>query len=176
MIGRWGGEENGLIGSRRFVSMHPEVLEGLQALFNQDNGTGRISNIGLSGFTQVGDTFRGWLSRVPAEISGQINVSDPGRPGSGGTDHASFVCAKVPAFNLSSNSWGYSTVTWHTNLDTFDKVVPEEIRWNATLTAMLVYMASENPQKLSRATADQGALPWPECRDGARQSSRASGG
>src|SRR5690606_39988656 len=44
MIALWGGEEQGLNGSRRFAAMHPEVVEGLQALFNQDNGTGRVVN------------------------------------------------------------------------------------------------------------------------------------
>jgi carboxypeptidase Q len=67
----------------------------------------------------------------------------PGMPGGGGTDHAAFVCAGAPAFNLGSNSWDYGTYTWHTNRDTYDKIVFDEIRNNATLTAMLVYLASE---------------------------------
>src|SRR5690606_1375288 len=49
LLALWGGEEQGLNGSRRFAAMHPEVVEGLQALFNQDNGTGRVVNISMQG-------------------------------------------------------------------------------------------------------------------------------
>jgi carboxypeptidase Q len=127
--------------------MHPEIVEGLQALFNQDNGTGRVVNISMQGFTGVRRRVRRWLARVPTEITQHINMQNPGTPGTGGTDHASFVCAGAPAFNLSANSWDYGTYTWHTNRDTFDKIVEEEIRNNATLTAMLAYLASEHPER-----------------------------
>jgi carboxypeptidase Q len=177
LIGLWGGEENGLIGSRRFVAMHPQIVDGMQALFNQDNGTGRVSNISFQGFVGVAGAFGDWMTRIPQQITNHISIQNPGFPGSGGTDHVSFVCAGAPAFNLSSNSWNYSTVTWHTNRDTFDKIVEEEIRNNATLTAMLVYLASEHPEKLSRARRDMGAnLNWPQCQPAATQSPRAATG
>jgi carboxypeptidase Q len=176
VIGLWGGEENGLIGSRRFVTMHPDMVEGMQALFNQDNGTGRVVNISMQGFTGVGSVFGDWMARIPQQITQHISVLNPGFPGSGGTDHASFVCAGAPAFNLSSNSWNYGTVTWHTNRDTFDKIVEEEIRNNATLTAMLAYLASEHPERLPRDRRDMGNLSWPQCQPGATQSPRAAAG
>jgi carboxypeptidase Q len=177
VIGLWGGEEHGLHGSRRFVQMHPEIVNNIQALFNQDNGTGRVVNISMQGFTEVGSAFGTWMARIPQQITQHINLLNPGFPGSGGTDHASFVCAGAPAFNLSSNSWNYNTVTWHTNRDTFDKIVEEEIRNNATLTAMLVYLASEHPERLSRERRDMGgALSWPQCQPGATQSPRAAAG
>jgi carboxypeptidase Q len=176
VIGLWGGEEHGLHGSRRFVAMHPGIVNNIQALFNQDNGTGRVSNISFQGFTGVGSAFGDWMTRIPQQITSHINILNPGFPGSGGTDHASFVCAGAPAFNLSSNSWNYNTVTWHTNRDTFDKIVEEEIRNNATLTAMLVYLASEHPERLSREQRDMGNLSWPQCQPGATQSPRAATG
>jgi carboxypeptidase Q len=176
LIGLWGGEEHGLHGSRRFVAMHPDIVDGLQALFNQDNGTGRVSTISYQGFVGVGSAFGDWMTRIPQQIGNHITIQSPGFPGSGGTDHVSFVCAGAPAFNLSSNSWNYGTVTWHTNRDTFDKIVEEEIRNNATLTAMLVYLASEHPEKLSRERRDMGALSWPQCQPGATQSPRAAAG
>jgi carboxypeptidase Q len=177
MIGLWGGEEHGLHGSRRFVAMHPDVVENLQALFNQDNGTGRVSNISFQGFVGVGSAFGDWMARIPQQITNHISIQNPGFPGSGGTDHVSFVCAGAPAFTLSSNSWNYGTVTWHTNRDTFDKIVEEEIRNNATLTAMLVYLASEHPEALSREQRDMGSgLNWPRCQPGAQQSPRAGAG
>jgi carboxypeptidase Q len=174
IVGLWGGEENGLIGSRRFVQMHPDIVDGMQALFNQDNGTGRVVNISMQGFTGVGSAFGDWMARIPQQITSHISILNPGFPGSGGTDHAAFVCAGAPAFNLSSNSWNYNTVTWHTNRDTYDKIVEEEIRNNATLTAMLAYLASEHPEKLPRDRRSMGEnLNWPQCRPGATQSPRA---
>jgi carboxypeptidase Q len=176
MIGLWGGEEQGLNGSRRFVAMHPDIVENLQALFNQDNGTGRVSTISFQGLVGVAGAFGDWLARVPSQITTHISLQNPGFPGSGGTDHVSFVCAGAPAFNLSSNSWDYGNATWHTNRDTFDKIVPEEILNNATLTAMLVYLAAEHPERLSREQRTMGAnLSWPACQPGASQSPRAAG-
>ena len=87
-------------------------------------------------------------------ISGtQIETRFPGTPGGGGSDYASFVAAGVPAFSLSSTSWSYGTYTWHTNRDTYDKIVFDDVRSNAILTAILAYMASEDPEKTSREKA-----------------------
>jgi hypothetical protein len=175
LIGLWASEEQGLNGSRAFVQDHPEIVSGLQALFNQDNGTGRVVRISTSGFTEAGAFFGRWLARIPQEISQHIDLTLPGTPGRGGTDYASFVCAPAPAFNLSALDWGYFRYTWHTQRDTFDKIVFDDLKNNATLTAMLAYLASEEPERMP---LDQRALPmnqrtgeqmtWPECRDGTR--------
>lgn len=173
VIALWGGEEQGLNGSRRFVQMHPDIVDGIQAVFNQDNGTGRVQNIAMSGFVDAASAFAAWFARLPSQLSGQIDLQIPGSPGTGGTDHVSFVCAGAPAFNLSALSWDYGTSTWHTNRDTFDKLVEEDIRSNATLAAMLTYLASEHPERVSRAKRHMGDIPWPPCRPGAQSSGRA---
>src|SRR5690554_589442 len=185
LVGHWSGEEQGLNGSRAFAQDNPEVVEGLQALFNQDNGTGRVVNISMQGLVDAGAHFGKWLARVPAEITRHIDLQIPGAPGGGGSDYASFICTGAPAFSLSSLSWSYGTVTWHTNRDTYDKIVFEEIRNNATLTAMLAYLASEDPERVPRErrvlpprrAASQGmaqrgpGVPseWPQCRPGAER-------
>lgn len=171
MLELWGGEEQGLNGSRRFVADHPEVVENLQALFNQDVGTGRVSDISGQGLIGVGPALARYLSRIPEEITRHIDLDLPGMPGTGGTDHASFVCAGAPGINLSSVSWSYGTHTWHTNRDTYDKVVFEEIRNNAVLTAMLAYLASEDPERISRERRVMPRVPgreltWPTCSPG----------
>jgi hypothetical protein len=165
MVGHWAGEEQGLNGSRAFAADHPEIVNGLQALFNQDNGTGRVANISMQGLVNVAGHFGDWLSRIPQEISGHIDLNIPGSPGGGGSDYASFICAGAPAFGLSSLSWDYGTYTWHTNRDTYDKVVIDDLENNATLTAMLTYLASED-DRLDRAR--RVVNTWPQCRDGAR--------
>jgi hypothetical protein len=170
LVGHWGGEEQGLNGSRAFVADHPEVVQGLQALFNQDNGTGRVVNMSASGFTGAAPSLARWLSRIPSEITGQIEFGFPGTPSGGGTDHASFVCGGAPGFGLGSLSWNYGTYTWHTNRDTFDKIAFDEVKNNATLTAMLVYLAAEDPERVSRArrevlppTSSGAPRSWPDC-------------
>lgn len=150
LVGHWGSEEQGLNGSRAFVEDHPEIVNNLQVLFNQDNGTGRVVNISGQGFLHSYDYLGRWLAKVPASIRTQIETKFPGSPGGGGSDFASFVAAGAPAFSLSSNSWSYGNYTWHTNLDTYDKIVFDDVRNNAILAAILVYMACEDPAKTSR--------------------------
>ncbi|MBD1384749.1 M20/M25/M40 family metallo-hydrolase [Mucilaginibacter rigui] len=169
LVGHWASEEQGLNGSRAFVEDHPEIVANLQALFNQDNGTGRVVNIGGQGFEKAGDFISRWLEAVPDTIRHQIKTSFPGSPGGGGSDFASFVAVGAPGFSLSSNSWSYGNYTWHTNRDTYDKVVFDDLRSNAILTAILIYMASEDPAKLPRdkstnLPAGRNGQPgkWPE--------------
>ena len=133
-----------------FVEDHPEIVDNIQAVFNQDNGTGRVVNISGNGFLHAYDYLGDWLTKVPDTVSTHIETNFPGSPGRGGSDYASFVAAGVPAFNLSSLNWDYWNYTWHTNLDTYDKIVFDEVRNNVILTAVLAYMASEDPETASR--------------------------
>ncbi len=165
----WGSEEEGLNGSRAFVEDHPEIVKNIQAVFNQDNGTGRVVNIAGQGFLNSYDYIGRWLSAVPDSIRNQIATSFPGQPGGGGSDFASFIAAGAPAFSLSSNSWLYGIYTWHTNRDTYDKIVFDDVRNNVILTAILAYMASEDPATTSRVKSilpmnDKTGEPgkWPE--------------
>ena len=98
---------------------------------------------------------------MPEEIGGGVELRAPGTPSGGTSDHSSFVCRGVPAFFLRSESWDYATYTWHTDLDTFDKIAFDEVRNNARLVAMLAYLASEHPERLSRERAVE---EWPSCR------------
>ncbi|HEY1022022.1 MAG TPA: M20/M25/M40 family metallo-hydrolase, partial [Flavisolibacter sp.] len=150
LVGHWGSEEQGLNGSSAFVQDHPEIVKNIQALFNQDNGTGRVVNLSGQGFLHSYDYLGRWLSKVPEDIRKEIQTTFPGTPGGGGSDYASFVAAGAPAFSLSSLSWSYGSYTWHTNRDTYDKIVFDDVRSNAILTAILAYMASEDPNTTSR--------------------------
>jgi carboxypeptidase Q len=150
LVGHWSSEEQGLNGSRAFVEDHPEIVKNIQAVFNQDNGTGRIVNISGQGFLNAYDYIGRWLSAVPDSFSRQIETHFPGQPGGGGSDFASFVAAGAPAFSLSSNSWSYGTYTWHTNRDSYDKIVFDDVKNNAIVAAIMAYMASEDPATASR--------------------------
>lgn len=152
LVGHWGSEEQGLNGSRAFVEDHPEIVKNMQALFNQDNGTGRVVDISGQGFIHAQDYLGRWLNAVPEEITTHIKTDFPGLPSGGGSDYASFVAAGAPAFSLSSLSWAYYSYTWHTNRDTYDKIVFDDVRSNVILAAILAYMASEDPETTSRET------------------------
>ena len=185
LVGHWTAEEHGLVGSRAFSEDHPEVRDGLQALFNQDAGTGRIQRVNGGGLISGGEHLVKWMGAIPTEISSQVTVSNPGSPSSGGSDDASFGCWGLPAFGMGGVSWDYGSYTWHTNRDTYDKVVFDDLRHNATLTAMLAYLASESPTTVGRerasdaqrAQAGRGGrggnaptnfAPWPTCQKAPR--------
>jgi len=170
LVGHWSGEEQGLNGSRGFVADHADVVNGLQALFNQDNGTGRVESMSASGFPDAAQNLARYLSRIPADITRSIKFSFPGNPSGGGTDHASFVSCGATGFGLGSGDWDYGRYTWHTNRDTYDKLSFDDVKNNAILTAMLVYLASEDSTHISRVKRDvfqsrpngqPGA--WPDC-------------
>jgi len=166
LVGHWGSEEQGLNGSRAFVEDHPEIVSNLQALFNQDNGTGRIVNMSGSGYAKAKDYLGRWMAAIPGEYRDSIKATFPGAPGGGGSDHASFVAAGAPAFSLGALNWSYFNYTWHTNRDTYDKIIFDDLRNNAIVTAILVYMACEDPERSSNEKAvmsgnGQGPRSWP---------------
>ncbi|MCX6143125.1 MAG: M20/M25/M40 family metallo-hydrolase [Ignavibacteriales bacterium] len=150
IVGHWDSEEQGLNGSKAFVKDHPEIIEKIQALFNQDNGTGRITSISASGFLVGSEHLARWIARSPDNLTRGITLGLPGMPGRGGTDHASFVAGGAPSFGLNSNAWEYFSYTWHTNRDTYDKLVFDDLETNVALTACLVYQACEDPTFVAR--------------------------
>ena len=85
------------------------------------------------------------------------------------------ICSGAPTVGLRSSSWDYFGYTWHTNLDTLDKIVWDNVESNATLVAMLAYLASED----DRVPRDRRVMPvdprtgevrvWPTCEDGERE-------
>jgi carboxypeptidase Q len=176
LVGHWGSEEQGLNGSRAFVEDHPQIVNNIQALFNQDNGTGRVVDLSGQGFLHAYSYLNKWMQPVPDDIKSQIKSTFPGTPGGGGSDYASFVAAGAPAFSLSSLSWAYGTYTWHTNRDTYDKIVFDDVQNNAILTAILIYMASEDPTIASREKSILPISPrtgqpmsWPAVRQATRK-------
>ena len=156
LVGLWGPEEMGLIGSGSFREDHPEVMEGLQAAFNQDNGTWRIERIEAQGLLYAGEHIARWVSAVPDEIAQHITLEFPGGQNNAGSDHVSFLCTGAPSFRLQSAYDEYRQYTWHTNRDTYDKISFDDLRNNATLAAMLAYGASEDPERVPR---DRAVLP-----------------
>ena len=176
LIGLWNGEEQGLNGSRAFTEDHPEVVEGLQALWNQDNGTGRVVRLSAQGLVGATPSVARWMSQVPADVAQHVELDLPGSPGGGGSDYASFVCYGAPGFSLGALSWDYGSHTWHTHRDTYDKLIWDDLKNNAVLTASLTYLAAEDPEFVDRTRrtviTDRRGQPasWPECTPATRSS------
>ena len=165
IVGHWASEEQGLNGSTAFTEDHPEVMKGLQALFNQDNGTGRVTSLSSSGLTDIGSHLKKWYEKLPGfytdslssnVVSWSFNDVPTGNPG--GTDGAVFACFGTPSFGMGAVGWNYGTYTWHTNRDSYDKIVFDDLKHNATLAAMMVYLASEDPDFIKR---DRSPGTWP---------------
>jgi hypothetical protein len=165
LVGHWSSEEQGLNGSRAYAEDHPEVMQGLQALFNQDNGTGRVQSVSAAGLTDIGRHLRAWYGKLPAfyrdSMSDNVvswSFSDRPSGNAGGTDGAVFACYGTPSFGLGAVGWNYGTYTWHTNRDTYDKIVFADLKHNAALAALLAYLASEDPEFIAR---DKSPGQWP---------------
>ncbi len=173
LVAHWGGEEQGTYGSLAFAEDHPEVIAGLQAGFNQDNGTWRIEAIKMQDFPEAAENWRRWVAPIPREITQHIELDFEVVPESGDSDESSFICRGAPGFRLLSPYPDYRQYMWHTDLDTYDKIVFDDLRNNATLVAMLAYMASEDPIRVSNARATlSGGQQTPAC----RTLQRSSGG
>ena len=179
IAGHWSGEEEGEVGSKAFTEDHPEVIKGLQDVFNQDNGTGRIQGVGGGGMVHAPEHISMWLGKIPTEWKNALRPPAAGGPAGGGSDDFSFTCYGVPTSGLGALGWDYGTLTWHTERDTYDKVVFEDLKFNATLTAMLAYQASEDPTMIPRDKVDLAAAggggrggaarTWPVCEKAPRK-------
>ena len=167
IAGHWTGEEQGDIGSSDYAADHPDILKGLQALFNQDNGTGNIEQVVTNGFVDAAPFIAKWMSRMPADITNGIKIDLPGIAHDESTDSDAFTCRDTPGFQLNSADWDYTTYTWHTYRDTFDKISWPDVRRNAIYVAMMAYLASEEPSMVPRTRrippATTGRSAPPEC-------------
>ncbi|HVX39194.1 MAG TPA: M20/M25/M40 family metallo-hydrolase [Gemmatimonadaceae bacterium] len=150
LVGHWSGEEEGDIGSNAFAADHPDILSGLQVLFNQDNGTGEIDTVQTNGFVNAAPALARWMSAAPLDLITHVTLMTPGVAHNESTDSDAFDCRNAPGIFLTSSDWSYTDYTWHTQRDTYDKVNWDEVKRNATLIAELAYQASEDPSMIVR--------------------------
>jgi len=155
-IGLWGGEEQGLIGSRGYVKKHlGEVVDGKAILkpetetfsiyFNTDNGTGKWRGINMQGNEKVRPIFREWLK--PFEKTGTSTLS---LNNTGSTDHVSFDAIGLPGFQFITDPIEYFTRSWHSNMDTYERAVESDLKYNSILMAMLAWKAATHTALVPR--------------------------
>jgi len=160
-IGLWSGEEEGLFGSRAYVKEHfadPKTMQvtsehgKLSGYFNLDNGSGKIRGVYLQGHEAMRPVFESWLA--PFHDMGVTTVSIRN---TSGTDHLSFAAVGLPAFQFIQDPLDYGTIAHHSDLDTWDHAVPEDLMQASAVIATVVYQTATRKEMLPRRE-----LPKPE--------------
>ena len=152
-IALWGGEEEGLHGSRNYVKNHFGVADTLKAdqkkvsaYYNIDNGTGRIRGIYLQGNEEVRPIFKNWFTPFSDIIDNTtLTINN-----TGGTDHLGFDAIGIPGFQFIQDPIEYRTRTHHTNMDTYERLVIDDLKQMAVIVASFVYNTAQRDEKLPR--------------------------
>ncbi len=153
-IALWSSEEQGLFGSRGYVLNHfgdPKTMElkpeqaKLTAYYNLDNGTGKIRGIYLQGDSAAGPIFKSWLEPFKDLGATTVTISN-----TGGTDHQSFDAVGIPGFQFIQDAIDYGSRTHHSNQDTYDRLVEDDLKQAATIIASFVYNTSERAEMIPR--------------------------
>jgi carboxypeptidase Q len=139
------GEEQGLLGSQAHVQARLGEMARTQAVLVLDNGTGRITGMSLQGWEAMRPLWEALFS--PIADLGPFTVLSRNK---GGSDHRPFIAHGVPGFNFDQEPRGYD-FTWHSQVDTYDHAVPEDVRQAATVMAATAYELANLPSLLPRA-------------------------
>jgi hypothetical protein len=162
-LGLWTGEEQGLLGSRAFVDKYfinrpiyqtRPAHSKLSVYFNVDNGTGAIRGVYLQGHTALNAIFNAWMS--PFRSLGMTTLATR-LPGS--SDQLTFDNAGLPGFQFIQDPIEYPTRTHHTNLDTFDRLIKDDLVRNATIVASFAYLAANRDEALPRKPLPRSIRP-----------------
>lgn len=150
----WSGEEQGLLGSKAYVKEHfadPAKMElksehsKLAGYFNIDNGTGKIRGINLQGNDMLRPVFESWLAPFKDLGANTVSIRRVG-----GTDHLSFDAVGLPGFQFIQDPIEYQTRTHHSNMDVYDRAVPEDLKQMAAIVAAFVYDTATREEMLPR--------------------------
>ena len=164
-VALWSGEEQGLFGSAAHVKRHFGTFEDqkpaygkLSAYFNMDSGTGRIRGMTAFGPAAAATVIR--EATASFKDLGMLGATTTRtRTGGGGTDSASFSNAGLPGVNMILDGIQYDNVTWHTNLDTYERIVEDDVKKAAIVVAGTVYHLAMRDQLLPRFSKED--MPRP---------------
>jgi carboxypeptidase Q len=153
-IALWGGEEEGLLGSRAYVKEHFGDRETMKltaehakvsGYFNYDNGTGKIRGVYLQGNDMMRPIFESWLAPFKDTGAAAISIRN-----TGGTDHLSYDAVGLPGFQFIQDPMDYETRTHHSNMDTYDRIQPGDLMQASAVIASFVYNTANRPEMLPR--------------------------
>ncbi len=160
-IALWGGEEQGLLGSRGYVKKHfgdrqtmelKEAHANLSAYFNLDNGTGKIRGIYLQENDAVRPIFEAYLEPFNDLGAATVTIRN-----TGGTDHLAFDALGLPGFQFIQDPVDYRRRTHHTNMDVYDHALESDLMQASVVMASFVYHTAMRDERLPRKP-----LPEPE--------------
>ena len=153
-IALWGGEETGIHGSINYVKNHftdnttkklNAAGDKLSVYLNLDNGSGKIRGIYLQENTAAGPVFEQWFKPFHDLGAGIVTLQN-----TGGTDHLSFDAIGLPAFQFLQDRLEYGSRTHHTNMDSYDHLIAEDLKQAAIIIAAFVYHAAQRDEKMPR--------------------------
>ena len=172
-VALWTGEEQGLFGSQGYVKQHfgdiprstdPDQLkvgewmrktagpiqvkpeqEKISGYFNVDNGSGKIRGIYLQQNAAVGPIFQQWMEPLK-----DVGVTAITLRNTGGTDHRSFDAVGIPGFQFIQDPLDYGERTHHSNMDTYERLQPDDLAQAASVEAIFVYNTAMRDQMLPR--------------------------
>ena len=166
-VALWGGEEQGLLGSQAYVKEHFGTFEnpkpeyaGFAGYFNIDSGTGRARGMTVFGPPEAAGILR--EATAPFADNGFFGATATTSRRRGGSDHTSFNEVGLPGIGVQQDPIEYGTHTWHTNLDTYERIIEDDARQSAMVIAAAVYDLAMRDTLLPRIEKDKmPALPTP---------------
>lgn len=166
-VALWSGEEEGLWGSQNYVREHFGSFENPKAgyekfggYFNIDSGTGRVRGAGVFGPPAAAEIMRKILE--PFKDDGVVGAVASRSRNLGGSDNTSFSQAGLPGIGMGQDPIEYNSHTWHTNFDTYERIVEDDVKKNAVTVAWSVYQLAMRDELLPRfAATDMPPLPAP---------------
>ena len=165
-VALWSGEEQGLLGSLAYVKEHFGTFENPKpgyekfgGYFNIDSGTGRIRGATVFGPPETGKILRDILK--PFKDDGVAGAIATRSRGTGGTDSTSFNNAGLPGIGLAQDTIEYGSHTWHTNLDTYERILEDDVKKDAVIVAFALYKLAMRDELLPRFTRDTMPPPPP---------------
>jgi hypothetical protein len=159
----WGAEESGMLGSRGYVERHfggPATADQLaehallNVYFNVD-WYGRFRGIFLQGNNAARPIFESWMA--PFHDLGMEWIV-PGN--TGGTDHMAFQSVGLPGFQFIQDDLEFFNVSFHTNMDVYDRLVAEDLQQASVVLASFAYHAAMRAGSFPRADGVNNGLPW----------------
>jgi hypothetical protein len=164
-VALWSGEEQGLLGSQAYVKEHfgsfenPKPgFEKFGGYFNIDSGTGRARGLSVFGNAEAATILREIVAPFAEYgVGGAIGTRSRGL---GGSDNTSFNQAGLPGIGVQQDPIEYGTHTWHTNLDTYERIIEDDVKKSAVVIAAAVYALAMRDELLPRyPKAEMPALP-----------------
>lgn len=154
-VALWSGEEEGLLGSQAYVKEHFGSFENPKpgyekfgGYFNIDSGTGRVRGAGVFGPKDAADIMREILK--PFKDDGVAGAVASRSRNLGGSDNTSFNQAGLPGIGMGQDPIEYGTHTWHTNFDTYERILEDDVKKDAVEVAWAVYQLAMRDDLLPR--------------------------